>query len=152
MATSDDWSAIARLLTESELPLDGAEEALAGCLLACDAGETLLGCAALERYGAHMALLRSVAVTRTARGQGVGMALVAKLLADARQDGVTEIWLLTTTAADYFPRFGFQAVKRESAPSVLQNSAEFRYACPASAIVMRRITEKSGPEKQPRVR
>ena len=69
-AAQSDWLQIAELLTRAKLPLDGAEAHLPGFILAFR-GEHLIGCAALERYGAT-ALLRSVAVTASERGTGLG--------------------------------------------------------------------------------
>jgi amino-acid N-acetyltransferase len=57
---------------------------------------------------------------------------------EAHRRGATAIYLLTTTAEGFFPRFGFVAVDRGSMPSSIQGSIEFRSACPASAIAMRR--------------
>lgn len=62
------------------------------------------------------------------------------LLALAAERGVDSVSLLTTTAETFFPRFGFEAVPRDVLPRALQSSAEFRGACPDSAIAMiRRI-------------
>jgi amino-acid N-acetyltransferase len=94
-----------------------------------------VGCAALELYGAA-ALLRSVAVSPEARGTGLGQRLVAAALDRAHRLGVTSVYLLTETAAGFFPRFGFRAVERATVPVALQASVEFRAACPASATAM----------------
>ncbi|MCI0572486.1 MAG: hypothetical protein L0Y66_17160 [Myxococcaceae bacterium] len=48
------------------------------------------------------------------------------------------LYLLTTTAAESFPRFGFTHVDRSSLPPELHASEELRGACPASAVVMKR--------------
>ena len=49
------------------------------------------------------------------------------------------MYLLTTTAERYFPRFAFKRITREDVPDSLQASVEFRDACPASAVVMRKF-------------
>lgn len=46
------------------------------------------------------------------------------------------VYLLTTSAESYFPKFGFVRVTREHVPASVKESIEFRSACPASAIVM----------------
>ncbi len=46
--------------------------------------------------------------------------------------------LLTTTAEDWFPRFGFVRIARDAVPAALHASAELRGACPASAAVMQK--------------
>jgi amino-acid N-acetyltransferase len=135
-ATSDDAAAVERLLTANGLPLDGVRDHLATALVARRDGE-LLGCAALELYP-DGALLRSVAVAPAARGSGLGRRLTEAALALADRRGAPAVFLLTTTAEGYFPRFGFAVVPRTEVPPGVQQSVEFRSACPASAIVMRR--------------
>src|SRR5262245_14767027 len=44
--------------------------------------------------------------------------------------------LLTTSAAEYFPRFGFRTGERNQVPAELQACVEFASACPATATVM----------------
>jgi amino-acid N-acetyltransferase len=76
-------------------------------------------------------------VDPTFRGQGLGEALTRDRLSWAETNGLRSVWLLTTTAADYFPRFGFQLATRADAPPLIQASREFVHACPASAVAMR---------------
>ncbi len=133
-ATAADWLAIERLLRECELPIAGAREHLASFLV-CDHGDALSGCAGLERYG-DVGLLRSVAIAPRMRGQGLAEALVRGQLAIASAHGIRSVYLLTTTARDYFARLGFVDVPRDDAPPTLQSSAEFQGACPASAVLM----------------
>ena len=95
----------------------------------------VVGTAALELYG-DAALLRSVAVATSLRGQGLGAALTVAALDLARRRGVRTVYLLTETAERFFPKFGFTAITRvEVEPGVLQ-SPEFTTACPTSALVM----------------
>jgi N-acetylglutamate synthase-like GNAT family acetyltransferase len=64
---------------------------------------------------------------------------MVRALADASRDlGVRELWLLTATADRYFLRFGFAVEERNAVPAPLLQSVEFRGACPATAVVMRR--------------
>jgi amino-acid N-acetyltransferase len=48
------------------------------------------------------------------------------------------MYLLTTTAERYFPKFGFERIERRDVPETVQASVEFTSACPASAVVMRK--------------
>ena len=131
-AVAADWPSIAALLEAEALPRDGARDHLAHFLVA-EEGDALVGVGGLEVYGAT-ALLRSLAVR--SRGQGLGTRLVGQLLQLARDHGVSEIVLLTTTAAAWFRRFGFVPTTRDAVTAALHASAEFRGACPASATVM----------------
>jgi amino-acid N-acetyltransferase len=133
-ATPHDWLKMAALLATADLPLAGAQAHLSDFFLAYrDA--VLIGSAGLERYG-DTALLRSIAVISTERGHGLGKALVQQALAYAASLGVRQVVLLTTTAADFFLRFGFQPISRAEVPLAAQASVEFQEACPASATVM----------------
>ncbi len=134
-AAAADWPAIAALLTAARLPLAGAADQMGSFLLACKDG-ALVGVAALERYEGT-ALLRSVAVAESERGQGLGQKLTRILLDQARNEGRQSVVLLTETAAGFFPRFGFRPVARAAVPAAVQASVEFQGACPASATVMR---------------
>ena len=51
---------------------------------------------------------------------------------------LSAVYLLTTTAERFFPRFGFEQITRADVPATVQESVEFKSACPASAIVMRK--------------
>ncbi len=102
--------------------------------------DVLIGSAGLERYG-DTALLRSVAVAVPERGHSLGQALVQQVLAYAASLGVCQVVLLTTTAADFFLRLGFQPISRAEVPLAAQASVEFQEACPASAIVMSLVLE-----------
>jgi len=129
-----DWPAIRALLQANALPLQGAEAHLPTFVVAASGAE-VIGTAGAEVYG-DVALLRSVAVAPGLQGQGIGESLVGLLLQEARRRGIRQVFLLTTTAAGYFPRFGFERLPREQAPQALQASAEFQGACPASAVLM----------------
>jgi len=134
-ACADDWPAISRLLREAGLPLDGARECLPEFLVAWGAAG-IAGCAALEG-GGEAALLRSVAVADSARGTGLGTELVRRSLERAREAGIGTVYLLTTTATGFFPRFGFVPAERAEVPSAVRESPEFRGACPEDAVLLR---------------
>jgi amino-acid N-acetyltransferase len=133
-AQPTDWPAIASLLSAANLPLDGAQDHLSEFVLALRADE-LIGTAALEKYGGY-GLLRSVAVIASEHRRGLGAALTQQLIDRARRDQLRGIVLLTTTASDYFPRFGFARIDRADVPLPVQASIEFQSACPQSAVAM----------------
>jgi amino-acid N-acetyltransferase len=131
-----DLLAVLELLARAQLPREGVAEALSHFVIAENRGR-LVGVAGLEVYG-ESALLRSVAVEESWRGSGVGRTLIERALSITRQRGIKDVFLLTTTAEDYFPRFGFACVSRDSVTEPVKESAEFKEACPASAVVMRK--------------
>jgi amino-acid N-acetyltransferase len=136
-ATDVDYPAVIALLEAAGLPTAGVPRTLRDFLVA-DAGDGLAGAVGLERYGSG-ALLRSAVVRPGDQGTGIGAALVRALLDRARDGGLREIYLLTTTAERWFPRFGFAPIAREQVPDAVRASVEFRDACPASAAVMRAL-------------
>jgi amino-acid N-acetyltransferase len=135
-ANQSDLPSISKLLTANDLPVDGVEENLASFVVAED-DENLVGAIGLELFDSA-ALLRSAVVAAHRRGTGVGQRLVEQILEMAERAGVDEVYLLTTTAEDYFPRFGFHRTTRAAVPASVKTSAEFRGACPDTAIVMER--------------
>src|SRR5882762_113482 len=133
-AAPADLPAILALLAASKLPRASIEDHVASTLVARqDSG--IVGTAALELYGGA-ALLRSVAVATALRGQGLGAALTVAALDLAQRRGVRTVYLLTETAGQFFPKFGFTAITRAQVEPVVLASLEFTTACPKSALVM----------------
>jgi amino-acid N-acetyltransferase len=137
-----DLAAALDLLREAELPEDGVVESFGHYLVVRD-DERLVGLCGLEVHGSD-GLLRSVAVAREYRGEGVGAALVEGALALAPKLGVETLYLLTTTARDFFLRHGFVESARDRAPSGIRDSWEFRTGCPSTSTLMRRAVEPVG--------
>jgi len=135
-ATTRDLPDVHELLTRHRLPLDGVDDHVQTMLVARENSQ-IVGSAALEIY-ADGALLRSVAVDARQQGRHVGHQLTEAALQLAREHGAHAVFLLTTTAERFFPRFGFEQIAREDVPPSVQASVEFTSACPASAIVMRK--------------
>src|SRR6185503_3405463 len=99
--------------------------------------EEIVGTAALELY-ADGALLRSVAVEPMRQGKQLGHQLTDAALRLASTHGANTVFLLTTTAERFFPKFGFEQITRDQVPQSVRQSVEFQSACAASAIVMRK--------------
>jgi len=133
-AKTEDLPAVERLLTANSLPLEGVREALKDFVVA-ESGGDIVGVAGLE-ICSDDALLRSVAVSPDWRSKGVGRALVTRTIADAEARGIRALYLLTTTAEDYFPSFGFAKIAREKIPAGIRTTTEFTTTCSASATAM----------------
>lgn len=134
--TPSDLEAVLNLLKAENLPRDGVSESFDDGYLIAEFDGRVLGVAGVERHG-DFALLRSVAVTTTHRCKGIGGQLVRNRLAHARETGARGVYLLTTTAVDYFSRFGFEIVDRDRVPKHIRECQEYRVSCPKSATVMR---------------
>ena len=135
-ARPNDAPAVRHLLERFHLPLDGLLDHLATTVVARQNGQ-VVGTAALEVYP-DGALLRSVAVAPEAQGQGLGHDLTDAAIRLARAIKAPAIYLLTTTAERYLPRFGFERIERTDVPATVQTSVEFISACPSTATVMRK--------------
>jgi len=116
-------------LTAAGLPREGVR------VVVIEEGHLVHACAAVEVL-ADAGLLRSVAVSPELRGRGLGREIVAAAEAEARQAGVTVLYLLTETAADFFFRLGYRPIARQDVPESIRRSAQFAEICPESAVTM----------------
>ena len=132
-----DYEIVAALLEREHLPLDGLRQHFENAFVA-RAGNRIVGCSALEVYEGG-ALLRSLVVDAEYRGAGVGSGLTDAAIQLARRRLAPAVYLLTTTAEQFFPTVGFEIVDRADVPASVLASEEFVHACPSTAIVMRRF-------------
>jgi amino-acid N-acetyltransferase len=134
-AKKADLLDVLALLRRCQLLENGVAEAFGSFCVARASGK-LVGCAGLEGYG-ELGLLRSVAVSESARGAGLGTKLVDFVAATARTRGLSRLFLLTTTAPAFFERLGFKVMERSAVPAAIAESWEFRVGCPQTAVAMR---------------
>jgi len=142
-ASDSDRHEVVALLAAAQLPLDGLDDAYANAVVCRVSGE-LAGVAMVEIHD-DAALLRSVAVAERFRGQHIGEALVADRVAwtqaqlrEDNQPAITSLYLLTTTAENYFKARGFHTIGRDQlAPSLARSSHTQLSAC-STAVAMRR--------------
>jgi len=147
-AQTEDVPAVEALLRARALPLDGLLEHLDTFWVA-EADGRVLGTGGLEVHG-RLGLLRSLAVDAETSGAGIGSRITWQLLEEAVGLGLREVFLLTTDASEYFPRFGFVRLNRREVPADIQASALFQ-ACPRTATAMRWSPTASGVYEPPTV-
>lgn len=104
-------------------------------LFTLEQNEQVVGVVGIELHG-NSGLLRSLAIAESERGNGLGVLLLKHAEEAAQIMGIKELFLLTTTAADFFSRMGYQLVDRASAPESIAQSKQFAGICPASASFM----------------
>ncbi len=75
----------------------------------------IVGCAALHIDTDKIAELKSLAVAEAAHGQGVGKALVQRVLEEAEKIGLEKVFCLTYQV-DFFTKLGFVKVDRSRLP------------------------------------
>jgi amino-acid N-acetyltransferase len=145
---ADDLAYVRRLLSRNDLPTDDVGAAAPSFYVGYAEGERV-GVGGLETYD-RAGLLRSVVVAESARGRGVGTALTGALEDRARAAGVETLYLLTTTAADFFGARGYCEIEREAAPARIRETPQFAQICPGSAPCMRKslgdVTTASGTD------
>lgn len=136
-ADAGDLPAITTLLQACGLPHQDLDAEKLHNFLVAVGMDRLHAVVGLERYGT-VALLRSLAVDPAYRAAGLGSRLLAAGEALARQMGVRQLYLLTTTAPDYFAGRGYEAIPRERAPEIMRSTCQFSTLCPSQAICMHR--------------
>ena len=104
--------------------------------VAVDASGTIVACAALRVLWKDLGEVRSLAVRPEAHGQGLGKALVARTIEDARTLGLGRVIALTREVP-FFERCGFQVVARETMPEKVWTdcvACPRRHACDEVAV------------------
>ena len=130
-----DESAVKQLLSESSLPISDITTQHLQDFFGYGSGPELEGVIGLELFS-EVALLRSLAVASSRRGTGVGSRLVAHAERHAREQGVQSLYLLTTTAEQFFLRRGYARIPRDKAPVAIKSTSEFSGICPVSSAFM----------------
>ena len=131
-ARAADLPAVVALLEGCGLPTGDVTQAMLVSFCVAEADGSVVGAAGMEAFGPG-ALLRSLAVAEVSRGSGLAARLVDWCEAEARRQGVETVYLLTTTAAEYFRQRGYADLPREALPTAVAGHAQFRSLCPASA-------------------
>jgi arsenate reductase len=139
-ASASDLDEVRRLLNECGLPEEGVEDQWPQAYVVVKDDHRVVASAGLEVYGRE-GLLRSVAVAPQFRERGWGAQLLQERMRAAARSGVTRVFLLTTTAADFFLHHGFVPADRGSPGPELRSSAEFARACPTTATCLVRNLE-----------
>lgn len=125
---------IEQILQKEGLPYqDVGSEEIEFYMAFCDVD--FVGIVGIENF-INVALLRSMVVFDKFRNQGYGCKIVNQLLEEATIKGIKEIFILTTTAEDFFNRLGFEVIERKDVPDSIKSTTEFTSLCPASAICM----------------
>jgi amino-acid N-acetyltransferase len=141
-ASDHDLAAIRDLLSAAGLPSEDVALDL-GPFVVAESHGGIVGTAGVQCLGT-IGLLRSVAVTPAARTHGLATWLCGEVIEAACRRGVGELYLLTTSAPEFFAKLGFEQVPRPSAPQAVHTTREFRDLCPESSLLMhRRIDDPS---------
>jgi amino-acid N-acetyltransferase len=134
-ARRSDLAGIRWLLEYEQLPANDLDESSLERFLVCRDEKGVVAAVGLEIFG-QAALLRSLVVDPEMRGRGVGVQLTEAAEALAHHSGVESIYLLTTTAEEFFRARGYRILARSEAPEAIQSTTQFSALCPSTAILM----------------
>jgi amino-acid N-acetyltransferase len=122
-------------LAKSSLPVDDLDENKSLYALIKDGD--IIDTGGLEFFG-DCALVRSASIKEEERGRGLGKKINRHLEKIAKDNGVQFLYLLTTTANEFFAKEGYEIINREIVPDTIKSSTEFTSVCPSTAIVMKK--------------
>ncbi len=94
-------------------------------------GGEILACGALKEYSPSVAEIAAIAVSRDARGRGLGRAIVHAVEDLARMRGIYDVFALTLQP-DFFSAIGYDRVDRARYPEKIRRdclSCARRFAC-----------------------
>jgi len=96
----------------------------------------VVGTASVEGFG-ELGHLRSVAVDQEFRGGGLGILLVARAAAVARDRGCTQLYAVTEDAASFFERLGFRPIgPKDALPEPIARTPMVRGQCSEDAVAL----------------
>ena len=134
-ATEDNGPEIKQLLADSDLLHEDITKAQLKHFLLGWEGSKVVAVIGLEIKN-HSALLRSLAVDADYRNRSIAIRLVGEIEDYAKSMEVETLYLLTMTAEAFFKKCGYRRIARNSAPTGIQRTTEFKNLCPASAACM----------------
>lgn len=136
---------VTAFLSENELPIADISVSPPLQFFGIRDGGALIAVVGLELYP-PFGLLRSLAVRSTYRKRGFARELVSFAESWAIAHGVESLFLLTTTANQFFLDLGYSPASRDKAPSTIQTTSQFSGLCPASsAFLSKRVAARANP-------
>ena len=106
----------------------------------------ILACGALKEYSPSVAEIAAIAVSRDARGQGLGRAIVHAVEELARMRGIYDVFALTLQP-EFFAAIGYQRVDRARYPEKIRRDC---LALRATLRVQRDLLREEPPDRRAR--
>jgi amino-acid N-acetyltransferase len=97
--------------------------------------DVLAGVIGIEKCG-QVGLLRSLVVAKRFQGHGIAKKIVEEAEKYASSVGLRELFLLTTTAGEFFQKQGYSVIDRSKAPPAISATRQFSSLCPSIAKLM----------------
>lgn len=137
-ARPDEFDEVLSLMDNLGLERDDLTPGTPGIFVA-QLGPEIVGCAVLESDGTN-GLIRGVGVANDRQRHGIGRRLMEFVLEHARELRLSTLYLLTTTAEDYFLRLGYERVDAGDPPDVVTRSPQYSICTAARAVLMKKNT------------
>jgi len=134
-ASQNSFSAAITLLKKNNLPTEDLDPGKQ--IFVVEEGDKVIATVAVE-YDYNNALLRSLSVSEEKRGSSLGSELVKFIEDYVQKQGVQTIYLLTTTASDFFSKRGYTIIDRSNIPDFIKNTSEYSVVCSSSSTLMRK--------------
>jgi amino-acid N-acetyltransferase len=135
-ASQNSFSAAIELLKKNNLPTEDINPGTQ--LFVVEDGDEVIATVAVE-YDYNDALLRSLSVSEDKRSSGIGAELVDFIEDYVSKQGVRTIYILTTTAANFFSRRGYTLIDRSNVPQFIKDTKEYSVICASSSTLMRKV-------------
>ena len=134
-ASQNSFSAAIDLLKKNNLPTEDINPGTQ--LFVVEENDTVVGTVAVQ-YDFNVALLRSLCVSDDKRNTGIGEMLVEFIEHYVQKQGVQSVYLLTTTAENFFLKKGYKKMDRKEVPEFIKNTKEYSVLCSASSSLMKK--------------
>jgi len=134
-ASQNSFSAAIDLLKKNNLPTEDINPGTQ--LFVVEENDTVVGTVAVQ-YDFNVALLRSLCVSDDKRNTGIGETLVEFIEHYVQKQGVQSVYLLTTTAENFFLKKGYKKMDRKEVPEFIKNTKEYSVLCSASSSLMKK--------------
>lgn len=134
-ASQNSFSAAINLLKKNNLPTEDLDPGKQ--LFVVEEGDEVIATVAVE-YDFSDALLRSLSVEEEKRGSGIGRKLLDFIEGYVQKQGIQTVYLLTTTAVDFFQKRGYKIIDRGNVPEFIQNTKEYSVLCASSSTLMKK--------------
>ncbi|WP_138431942.1 arsenic resistance N-acetyltransferase ArsN2 [Fodinibius saliphilus] len=134
-AQKKDLENVKQLLRKCQLPSSDLTKHHMDHFFLLKSGNKIHGSVGLEIFEPY-GLLRSLAIKKEMREQGYGKLLVNQIENYGHEQDIKRIYLLTTTAQNFFKKNDYRNINRNRIPQNVKKSKEFSSLCPESAASM----------------
>ena len=134
-ASQNSFTAAIDLLKKNNLPTEDINSGTQ--LFVLEENDGVIGTVAVE-YDLNVALVRSLSVAEEKRKSGIGEILMRFIENYVHKQGVHSVYLLTTTAENFFLKKGYKTIDRNKVPDFIKNTKEYSVLCSSASTLMKK--------------